>query len=69
MNLNIRTLFDHTLSNSNYLLVYMKVNYICILLIFVWPTVLYAHHPKIFVSSLFTQVKKRNILCSGDHVK
>ena len=52
---------------SNYLPVYMKVNYllICVYLKCFYKLAI----RKIFMSSLFSPVKKRPILYSGEHVK
>ena len=80
MNRNHRTLSCLTkeLSNPNYSPVDMKVNHLlnmCLLQLaecFVNKgnnKITELAIPKIFVSSLFTPVKKRNSLCSGKHVK
>jgi hypothetical protein len=61
------TLFDKPLSNPNYSPVYIKVNYLFNLCLFKVSQLFCKHAiPKICVSSLFSPVKKRNMLCSGE---
>ena len=61
------TLYCLTKRCPNYLPDYMKVNYflICVYL----KCFCKLDIRKIFMSSLFSPVKKRNIVCSGEHVK
>ena len=65
VNRNLMTLYCLTKRCSNYLPVYMKVNYLLICFYLKCKLAI----RKIFMSSLFSPVKKRNILCSGEHVK
>ena len=61
------TLYCLTKRCPNYLPVYMKANNF---LIFVYlKCFCKLGIRKIFMSLLFSPVKKRNILCSGEHVK
>ena len=63
-------LFDKTLSNPNYLPLYMTVDYLFHLCLFkVGRQLCKLAIPTIYVSSIFSQVQKRNILCSGEYVK
>ena len=63
------SLFDKTLANPNYISVYMKVNYLFTLCLFkVGRLFVSSPSQNTFVSSLF-KVKRRNILCSGEHGK
>ena len=64
---NLRTLLEKTLSNPNCSPVYMKINYLFNLCLFkVGRLFCKLGITKLFVSSLFSSVKKRNILCSGE---
>ena len=67
VNRNLMILYCLTKRCSNYLPVYMKVNYllICVYLKCFYKLAI----RKIFMSSLFSPVKKRPILYSGEHVK
>ena len=67
VNRNLMTLYCLTKCCPYYLPVYMKVNnfLICVYLSVFCKLAI----RKMFMSSLFSPVKKRNILCSGEHVK
>ena len=66
VNRNLRTLYCLIKRYPNYLPVYMKVNYylFCVLLKCFCKLAI----RKILMSSLFSPVKKINMLCSGEHV-
>ena len=67
VNRNLMTLYCLTKRCPNYLTVYMKVNIFLICVHLKWFCKLAIR--KIFMSPLFSPVKKRNILCSGELVK
>jgi hypothetical protein len=66
VNRNLLTLYCLTKRCPNYLPVYMKVNYFLICVYFKCFCKIAIR--KIFMSLLFSPVKKINILCSEEHV-
>ena len=64
-------LIDKMLANPNYIPVYMKVHYLFTLCLFkvLFGRLLSSPFQNIFVSSLFSPIKRSNILCTGEHGK